>query len=193
MLQRTTSWNEFISRKLVSTKTPKQVIKLTFDSKHERQVKTGQDTDFKIPNVTQSIMSEAEEMPLGFNQAPPMARQMPNKDGGQDNEMFDAYLTDFFSRYQEKEKVPPRRQLEGNETACATPATVSPQPHDTVTDPTPRLFVGGVPSRITNRDFEDYFAQFGPVREVVVRRGFGFVSFQEAAGTAACMAVEESL
>lgn len=91
----------------------------------------------------------------------------------QQDDQFDAYLTNFFSRYQEKEKVAPRRQVEGHEFS-GTPATVSPQSHDIVTDPTPRLFVGGVPSRITNRDFEDYFAQFGAVREVVVRRGFGW-------------------
>lgn len=47
----------------------------------------------------------------------------------------------------------------------------------------PRLFVGGIPMRITESELGGYFSQFGNVKEVVVRRGFGFVSFHDNEST----------
>ncbi|KAJ0963551.1 hypothetical protein J5N97_028673 [Dioscorea zingiberensis] len=51
---------------------------------------------------------------------------------------------------------------------------------------TKKIFVGGLPSTITDSDFKRYFLQFGPIADVVVMydqstqrpRGFGFITFE---------------
>ncbi|KAI4311906.1 hypothetical protein MLD38_036770 [Melastoma candidum] len=50
---------------------------------------------------------------------------------------------------------------------------------------TKKIFVGGLPSTITESDFKKYFDQFGLIMDVVVMydhntqrpRGFGFITF----------------
>mmetsp|Transcript_289 Transcript_289/g.419 ORF Transcript_289/g.419 Transcript_289/m.419 type:complete len:522 (-) Transcript_289:201-1766(-) len=54
---------------------------------------------------------------------------------------------------------------------------------------TRKLFVGGLPSNVTEREFREFFEQFGPVLDSVVMfdretrrsRGFGFVTFEDEA------------
>lgn len=58
-----------------------------------------------------------------------------------------------------------------------------------------RLFAGGLPQGITEEEFKEYFAQFGPVesaeimydRETKRMRGFGFITFKDDEGAAKCV------
>jgi len=51
----------------------------------------------------------------------------------------------------------------------------------------PRIYVGGVPKQANNEDFEEYFKQFGAVKEITLmggksggeHRGFGFIQYEE--------------
>ena len=50
----------------------------------------------------------------------------------------------------------------------------------------PKVFLGGLPSNLTETDLRNYFSRFGNVMEVVIMfdqekkksRGFGFLSFE---------------
>lgn len=61
---------------------------------------------------------------------------------------------------------------------------------------TSKIFVGGVSQDATERDFENYFAQFGRVVDATLMmdkdtgrpRGFGFVTFEGEAAVDACLA-----
>nr|WPK95957.1 heterogeneous nuclear ribonucleoprotein at 98DE [Mesovelia mulsanti] len=60
----------------------------------------------------------------------------------------------------------------------------------------PKVFLGGLPSNVTETDLRTYFARFGKVMEVVIMydqekkksRGFGFLSFEEEDSVERCVA-----
>ncbi|KAI9202235.1 uncharacterized protein BJ171DRAFT_515247 [Polychytrium aggregatum] len=61
--------------------------------------------------------------------------------------------------------------------------------------PTNKLFVGGVSIETSQEEFRHFFEQFGPVTEAMIMcdretqrsRGFGFVTFEDAASTEKCL------
>ncbi|XP_019424766.1 PREDICTED: heterogeneous nuclear ribonucleoprotein 1-like [Lupinus angustifolius] len=77
-----------------------------------------------------------------------------------------------------KKAVPRDDQHTINRQAGTSPASASP-------GQTKKIFVGGLPSTITESDFKNYFDQFGTIIDVVVMydhntqrpRGFGFITF----------------
>nr|WPK95955.1 heterogeneous nuclear ribonucleoprotein at 98DE [Hydrometra stagnorum] len=60
----------------------------------------------------------------------------------------------------------------------------------------PKVFLGGLPSNVTETDLRTYFARFGKVMEVVIMydqekkksRGFGFLSFEDEDSVERCVA-----
>nr|XP_024217734.1 heterogeneous nuclear ribonucleoprotein 27C isoform X4 [Halyomorpha halys] len=60
----------------------------------------------------------------------------------------------------------------------------------------PKVFLGGLPSNVTETDLRTYFARFGKVMEVVIMydqekkksRGFGFLSFEDEESVERCVA-----
>uniref|UniRef100_A0A0K8SVF9 RRM domain-containing protein n=1 Tax=Lygus hesperus TaxID=30085 RepID=A0A0K8SVF9_LYGHE len=60
----------------------------------------------------------------------------------------------------------------------------------------PKVFLGGLPSNVTETDLRTYFARFGKVMEVVIMydqekkksRGFGFLSFEDEDAVDRCVA-----
>uniref|UniRef100_A0A915EKW0 RRM domain-containing protein n=1 Tax=Ditylenchus dipsaci TaxID=166011 RepID=A0A915EKW0_9BILA len=43
-----------------------------------------------------------------------------------------------------------------------------------------RVYIGHLSSRATERDVESFFRNFGRIRDVVLKNGFGFVEFDDA-------------
>ncbi|KAJ3672994.1 hypothetical protein LUZ60_006368 [Juncus effusus] len=86
-------------------------------------------------------------------------------------------------RLVEAKKAVPRddQSAMGSRTANSILSSPSPGPSAR----TRKIFVGGLPSSITEPDFKLYFEQFGPISDVVVMydhttqrpRGFGFITF----------------
>jgi RNA-binding protein Musashi len=74
------------------------------------------------------------------------------------------------------------QSITGSKTSTNASALGSP---GTGAGRTRKIFVGGLPSSITDSDFKLYFEQFGPISDVVVMydqttqrpRGFGFITF----------------
>ena len=64
------------------------------------------------------------------------------------------------------------------------------------TSPCPKVFLGGLPSSITETDLRSFFTRYGEVVEVVIMydqekkksRGFGFLSFAEESACARAVA-----
>ncbi|XP_057332586.1 heterogeneous nuclear ribonucleoprotein 27C isoform X2 [Microplitis mediator] len=60
----------------------------------------------------------------------------------------------------------------------------------------PKVFLGGLPSNVTETDLRQFFSRFGKVMEVVIMydqekkksRGFGFLSFEDEEGVDRCVA-----
>lgn len=51
----------------------------------------------------------------------------------------------------------------------------------------PQVFVARIPSSVTRDDFEACFARFGDVKDVTLKRGFGFVEFASFDQAADCL------
>ncbi|KAJ4815259.1 RNA-binding (RRM/RBD/RNP motifs) family protein [Rhynchospora pubera] len=87
-------------------------------------------------------------------------------------------------RMVEAKKAVPRddQSITGSKTGINASTLGSPGPGG---GRTRKIFVGGLPSSITDSDFKLYFEQFGPISDVVVMydqttqrpRGFGFITF----------------
>ena len=43
-----------------------------------------------------------------------------------------------------------------------------------------RLYIGGVTHATRTHDLEDVFSRYGPLREVTIKEGFGFIEFADA-------------
>lgn len=65
----------------------------------------------------------------------------------------------------------------------------SPDQHHTALDSEGRLFVGGIPYKVTHEELLDYFSEYGEVASLVLpaneskpglNRGFGFLRFKDA-------------
>lgn len=74
----------------------------------------------------------------------------------------------------------------------AVPRDMAPAPSRTESK---KIFVGGLPAEVTDKEFSEYFSQYGQVKEAVVMvdratnhsRGFGFVTFEHAESVDVCI------
>jgi len=42
-----------------------------------------------------------------------------------------------------------------------------------------RVYIGGLPYRVKERDIERFFRGYGKLREVLIKNGYGFVEFED--------------
>eukprot|EP00029_Vermamoeba_vermiformis_P005305 TRINITY_DN1804_c0_g1_i1.p1 TRINITY_DN1804_c0_g1~~TRINITY_DN1804_c0_g1_i1.p1 ORF type:complete len:293 (-),score=69.65 TRINITY_DN1804_c0_g1_i1:110-988(-) len=74
-------------------------------------------------------------------------------------------------------------------------------PKGEITVKTKKIFVGGVPSSVSDDEFRDYFAQFGTVTDAQIMkdratsrsRGFGFVTFDHESAVEKCLETSHKL